>query len=115
MKASTGTTWQADSISIPFTYSGISANIIVVDMATEQADTTITILGKSMTAKHAHHTITATANPFGFPFSIAVVPIDTYVTVEEGLVLNIVHSFTISIPTLSTIQVEGLYTAMTSF
>jgi len=115
LNASAGTTWQADSTSIPITYSGFSTTIVVLDMATEKQDTTIVIAGKSMIAKHAHHTITATASLLGFPVTIAAVPVDTYVTVEEGLVLNVLHSFTITLPTVSPIQVEGLYTAMTSF
>ncbi|HWF45353.1 MAG TPA: hypothetical protein VG537_11985 [Candidatus Kapabacteria bacterium] len=116
LNASAGTTWRADSTSIPITYSNLNGNLVTVDMATEQQDTTVIISGKQMEAKHSHHTITATIYPsFGGNFALATVPVDTYVTVEEGLVLNILHSFTISVPLSANIQVEGLYTAMTSF
>jgi hypothetical protein len=116
LNASAGTTWQADSTSIPITYANLNGNLVSVDMATEEQDTTVTISGKQMVAKHSHHTITATIYPsFGGSFALAAVPVDTYVTVEEGLVLNILHSFTISEPLSASIQVEGIYTEMRSF
>jgi hypothetical protein len=115
LTATTGTTWEADSTSTPLIISGFSITVNIVDKATEESDTTVTIKGKSMLAKHSLHSVTASGSIFGATQTLAVMPVDTYVTLEEGMVLNVVHSFQITVPTVISAQVRGQYTAMTSF
>jgi len=114
LSAAAGTTWQADSIRMPLVYGPLNTTVTVIDKATQQADTSVTVKGKTMVAKHTVHSVSAYIF-LGSNITIATMPIDTYVTLEEGMVLNVAHSFVITVPTLTTAQVMGQYTQMTSF
>ena len=109
--AAPGTTWQAVDTSISVPYNGLSIPVSITDTATEQGDTTITIKGKFMTAKHALHIVTMNA----LGGTIATMPIDTYITTDEGVILNVVHSFRVQATGIVNAQVRGQSTAMTSF
>jgi hypothetical protein len=114
LNAVAGATWNAGS-STKEVFVPIHTNVHSVDQATEQADTTITISGNPLKAKHVLHSITISADISVPATVLGTIMIDSYITLEAGNVLNIIHSTTLTAPTIFNVQMSGQYTEMTSY
>jgi len=107
--ANTGDKWTAannNNLKINVPGLGQVAATVVIS-AVAQNDTTISINGASVTAKHVFQTVTLTA--LNQPL---VTTTDTYVATSVGVTINIVHTAHINIPGLYTGPVNGSQTVM---
>jgi hypothetical protein len=83
----------------------VSATVVI--SAVTESDTTISVNGASVSAKHVFQTVTLTA--LGQPL---VTTADTYVATSVGVTINIVHTAHINITGLYTGPVNGSQTVM---
>ncbi len=114
LDAASGTSWKGIDTSVYVLYNGANLEVKITDNAVEGSDETFIVNGRSMMTKHSVHSVTATL--VALSKQIAAITIDNYVTVEEGTVLNIAHSFEFTAPTpYPSTGVAGQYTVMTSF
>src|SRR5579883_1523187 len=91
LNANAGDTWTADSTVLNIMGANntpLLSNALVKITAVEQADTSIVVQGSSVTAKHAIHTVSINTG-LGAPITSTV---DTYVSANAGVVVNVVHS-----------------------
>ncbi len=79
--AAQGTSWVASDTSL----SVGSLNARLVDTAREASDTTILVNGQNVTAQHIIHTVDLQS------LISASGPVDTYVSTQDGTVLDVVH------------------------
>lgn len=113
--ATAGTTWRADSTALVINYGGFHIPTTITDYAAQKSDTTVVVNGKSLTAKHCVHSVVASVNMGAGSTPVATIFTDSYVTPDDGSVLNVTHSFVFSAPPLvSPTAVAGIYTVLTS-
>ncbi len=106
LSAVAGDTWTAvnnQNLSIKIGSTPIAATAVI--KAVERSDTSISVQGSLVTAKHATDTVTLTASIF--PNNPIVTTVDTYVAASVGVTLNIVHSAQVNLPQLYNGPVEG--------
>ena len=86
----------------------------IVDNATLKDTSTMMVNGKPQTAWHTVHTVVASANTGAGFVTVATITIDSYITVADGSVLNIAHTFNFTPPGSASTAVAGQYTVLTN-
>lgn len=103
-KATAGNSWLANASQVAIL--GGLANVTLNDNATYVGDTSMTVSGKTISARHIVHTVVASGPGNG------TVKIDTYFSPSLGTVLNIVHTSNLTVNN-GPVTMLGIFSQMT--